>query len=361
MKILIISPSLKLGGIERSLAVLSNYFEKIGHEVVFVSCQKGPPFFKLNLGVKYIENEYKRKSGPRGKILFYIHLISFLKKKLVEVKPNVVLSFGDVFNPLVLFALSRKGYPIFISDRTSTDFPFKPIIRISKRLLYPKATGFIAQTGRMANQKRIEFKNKLNIRIIPNPIKSIGLFPEIAREEQIVYIGRMSKEKGVERLIQAYSKIENKNWHCVLAGDGPQLGELKELVNKLNLQSRVVFLGPVRNVDLLLAQSSIFVLPSYHEGFPNALCEAMAAGLPSICFDCIPYEDIIVEGYNGFVIRGNNLKPLTQVLEELIEDKDLRHNIGTNAKKIADKLKVEVVGQEFLKFFHNQIENELDL
>lgn len=342
-----------MGGIERALTVLANYFVSVGHDVIFISCQISDPFYKVDDRVKLYQFDFTRKTGVINKIKFYYNLIIFLRKKVLEVKPDCVLSFGDVFNPLVLLALYGSKIPLYISDRTSPDFHFNAVVSFGKKWLYPKATGFIAQTKKASEFKQQQFNNKLNIRVIPNAVRAVDQFPHISREQQIVYVGRLSKEKGVARLIYAFSKIKNKDWKLVLAGDGPEINNLKQIVLDLDLKNHVSFLGKVDEVDLLLAQSSIFVLPSFLEGFPNALCEAMSAGLPSICFDCIPHEELIVNGQNGFVVEDGNLDALIALIDRLTENNSYRNEIGQMASKISDKLNTKRIGNEYLEFICN--------
>jgi GalNAc-alpha-(1->4)-GalNAc-alpha-(1->3)-diNAcBac-PP-undecaprenol alpha-1,4-N-acetyl-D-galactosaminyltransferase len=77
-------------------------------------------------------------------------------------------------------------------------------------------------------------------------------------------------------------------------------------------------LGEVDNVDLLLASASIYVLPSVLEGFPNALCEAMAGGLPVIAFDSIPYESIVDNGVNGIILKERTPANLAREIDRLV-------------------------------------------
>ena len=352
-KITIISPSLKMGGIERALTVLADYFASVGYDVSFISCQNHDRFYKVGKGVKLLEFDYDRKSGAVNKFKFYYNLMAFLRKSVNDIKPDCVLSFGDVFNPLVLLALYNKKVPVYISDRTSPDFPFNPIVKVGKQWLYPISAGFIAQTKRAADYKEAQFNNKLNIKVIPNALKAVTKHPEIVRERQVVYVGRLSKEKGVGRLIEAFSSIDNKEWVLVLAGDGPEAENLRQLVEELKIKEQVRFLGKVSAVDLLLAQSSIFVLPSFLEGFPNALCEAMSAGLPSVCFDCIPHEELIIDGTNGLVVKDGDIAGLTNTLNLLIANEQYRNEIGQNASEISEKLSIKTIGAEYLKFICN--------
>ena len=101
------------------------------------------------------------------------------------------------------------------------------------------------------------------------------------KKDWIIGIGRLSFEKGFDRLLQAFAKVEgHKEWKLVLVGDGPERERLKILAANLSITDRVVFLGLRKDVDQWLAESKIFVIPSRCEGFPNALCEAMASPLP---------------------------------------------------------------------------------
>lgn len=349
-RICIISPSLKMGGIERALTVLANYFADQGLDVSFISCQKTEPFYTLNPKIRFLEFDYIRTVGSFSKVLYYFNLIKFLRKSVSGLKPDAVLSFGDAFNPLVLLALYGKKVPVYISDRTSPDFPFNPLVKLGKNWLYPRSAGFIAQTKRAADFNAKKFGNRLNIKIIPNAISQIPQKPEIERGQQILYIGRLSREKGVSRLISAFAEVKHKDWKLVLAGDGPEKASLQLQVADLNIQTRVEFLGKVKDISTLLAQSSVFVLPSYVEGFPNALCEAMSAGLPAVCFDSIPHEELIEHGENGFVVPGGNIAELTNILSQLIEDAELRKRVGFNAAEVSERLSLPKIGSKYLKF-----------
>jgi glycosyltransferase involved in cell wall biosynthesis len=348
-RIVIVSPSLKIGGIERALTVLANYFVTRGHEIIFISCLSGDKFYSLHENVRLVEPNFKNTGGIQ-KIFFYIKLLFFLRSEIKKASPDVVLSFGDWFNPIVLFSLLGLKYPVYISDRTSPDYKFNIITSLGKKLLYPKSAGFIAQTKRAADFKTNQFKGKLNIKIIPNAIKKIETF-EIQKQKWIVCVARLSWEKGPDRLLQAFSFIENKNdWKLIFAGSGPMCKILEETTDKLNLKNDVVFLGQVKDVDKLLSESSIFVLPSHLEGFPNALCEAMCIGLPSICFDSIPYESIIDDNVNGFVVKNNDIKALAEKMEYLMKNPSAYIAISENAKKLNDTLAQDKIGDLYLDF-----------
>lgn len=348
--ICIISPSLKMGGIERALTVLANFFAERENQVTFISCLKGQHFYTLSDNIKLIEPDFSHSGGLVSGITFYPRLMCFIRKNVKELNPTTVLAFGDWFSPLVLLALYGTKYPVYISDRTSPDYKFRFPIPQLKKWLYPKSACFIAQTQRAAEYKRKQFGDKLNIKVIPNALREVKLYPEIKREKIILYVGRFAWEKDPERLIKAFAAIENRNcWQLHMAGSGPLLEPMTKLSQEMKLDNEIVFLGKVDDVDRLFARSSIYVLPSVLEGFPNSLCEAMAAGLPVICFDSIPHEEILVSGESGIVINDGNIDKLSAQLEILMQNQKERERLGVNAMKIRQNLSVNNIGNQVLE------------
>lgn len=349
-KVVIISPSLKMGGIERALTVLGNYLDNVGFSVVFILCLPGNRFFKLNPAIKILEFPIPIRKQLYYKFFFYLRLLYFIRKQVKQEKPTSVLTFGDVFNPLVLLSLLGTSFPVYISDRTSPDFKFRFPIPQLKKWLYPKSSGIISQTKRAADYKYKQFGKHLNIRVIPNAVREVKI-EYITREKIILYVGRLSWEKGPDRLIKAFSKIENKaGWKLYMAGDGPWMAKMKTLAKRLQIENDILFFGKVTEVDYLLSRASIFVLPSVLEGFPNALCEAMAAGLPCICFETIPYQDIMEKEVSGLVVKDNDIVGLKDQIKRLMFNEAERLRIGYNAQKIRERLKLEIIGQQIIDF-----------
>ncbi|QSS98026.1 glycosyltransferase [Psychroflexus sp. ALD_RP9] len=336
-KICIVSPSLKVGGIQRELVELANYYSK-NNQVVFITIFKSKYFYKLSKDVDFIDISYKRemKESFTSQLWYYVKILYNLRFQINTISPDVVLTYGDIMGPLVLLSLYKANHKVFIGDKTSHDYRFNFAIRFLKKWLYPKSQGYIAQTEKAAKYRYEQFKGKLNITVIHNGIRDVKLFPNIKREKIILYLGRFAWEKSPERLILSMTMLKNEDWKLIMAGDGPLLSKMKQYAKELNISSRVEFLGQVKEVDKLFAKSSIYVLPSIIEGFPNALCEAMAAGLPSIVFDSIPYEDILTDNFDGIVV--SDVYELSKNLDNLIQNQELRNYLGENARNIAVKL-----------------------
>jgi len=352
--ICIVSPSTNMGGIERALVLLANTFIEKDYKVDFISCLAGEHFYELRREICLIEPNFKRLPGLNSRLIFYPRLCLFIRRTIISKNPDAILSFGDWFNPIVLLSLLGLRYPVFISDRTSPDrygFPLEQV----KTILYPRSTGFIAQTKRAADFKHKKFGQKLNIKVIPNALREVSLYSNISREKIILYVGRFAWEKAPELLIRAYKAIpDRQGWQLHMAGTGPLLKSMKALVADLNIKDEVVFHGKIQDIDSMFARAGIYVLPSVIEGFPNSLCEAMAAGLPCICFDSIPYEEIFTNGVDGIAIDSGDLDKLTSAMIELMNDKQLRETLGTRAKQIRNRLSVDIIGKQFTEFIFGE-------
>lgn len=343
-----------MGGIERALVVHANNFAEKGFRISFISCLKGNHFYSLNKQVKLIEPNYLHNGGIISGLTFYPLLINFIRQQVKKAKPDVVLAFGDWFSPLVLLALYGLKFPVYISDRTSPDYKFRFPIPQLKKWLYPRSAGFIAQTPRAKVYKENIFGDRLRIKVIPNALPPLDFNKGrgIQKTNKILFVGRFEWEKDPEILIRAMSAIKEQHpdWNLEMAGTGPLLDKMKLLTECLHLSDKVIFLGKVKEVQRLYQESSIFVLPSIIEGFPNALIEAMSFGLPCICFADIPYESIVINKKNGIVLNKRDASNLAKAICDLIEYPRERERLGLHASEIKEKLSVDKIAGEVLTF-----------
>lgn len=356
MKILIVAPSRKMGGIERALSVIANEWALKGFALVYLSCLKSEPFYQLNKSIKIIEPSFKRSNGLINKLTFYPRLLLVIRKNVVQENPSRVLVFGDWFSPITLLALLGTQYPVYISDRTIPDYKFKFPIPQLKKWLYPKAAGFIAQTQRAKEYKMKQFGKNFNAKVIPNALADLNQdnFKQIHQKSKtILYVGRFEWEKDPEILIRAMALVIEKHpdWKLEMAGDGPLLDKMKSLAQELGIEAQIIFHGKVQNVNDLYVKATVFILPSLIEGFPNALIEAMSFSLPCICFSDIPYEDILENQGNGIVLNERTPLLLAETIQNLINDEILCEAIGKEAKKrIVSKCNPSIIANDFLSF-----------
>ena len=282
-----------------------------------------------------------------------VHSLRKLRKEIVNWKPDVVLSFHQRYNPFVIMSLIGTGIPVFVSDRSN---PYNklspPINEFFRKILYPKAQGLIVQTNLSA---RVKAKLNKNILVMPNPLKCMDYYEDLSQKDNIVInVGRMDKDKGHHELVKIFSMISDKGeWNLCFVGDGPERSSIERYVEELSMTDSVIFLGARKDVDELLAKSKIFAFTSLSEGYPNALLEAMAMGLPCISFDCIAGpSDLINDKERGILIPLNNYDEYAQSLRNLMNDEALRKKLGENAKYVRQQNDIHKITKSLLSFIN---------
>jgi glycosyltransferase involved in cell wall biosynthesis len=181
--------------------------------------------------------------------------------------------------------------------------------------------------------------------VIPNPVPPLanGTGPSNLPRPRILAAGRLTHQKGFDLLIEAFSQLAGRypDWHLVIAGEGEERPSLEAQRQALGLTERIHLPGFVADMGGLLASSELFVLPSRFEGFPNALCEAMAAGLAVIAADCPSGPaDIICSGEDGLLVEPESPAALAQALERMMSDPQVRHAMGDKAQAISSRFHI---------------------
>jgi len=347
-KISIILHCLKCGGTERTAAELSNYFASIGIDVTIILLFKMDVFYQLDSRVNLIQPKLDR--SKINKFLYILFIIPYLRNAIRKSNPDRIFILG--FISYVLFVTLGMRYTFFISNRSNPNRKRFPMYRTLRNIIYKRAKGIIAQTTYSASIWKTEVKHK-NVIVIPNFIRKIKDH-NIVKENLIANVGRLTFEKGQHYLMEAFAKLQAPEWKLIFIGDGPLHEKLTEKAIQLNILERVVFAGFQKDVDSFLHKSKIFAFSSIIEGFPNALCEAMATPLPCVSFDCVAGpSEIISDGINGFLVPTGNIEQLSDVLSKLIESEPLRKQIAKEAYKVRKLYNIEDIGNRYYEFIFN--------
>ncbi len=359
MKLILVIPTMQQGGAERVMSELANAWSSQLHEVHLVLLAKSENFYTINDNV-IIHNLDFSHSGLFSKIISELNVFFTLRKILKQQQPNFVLSFMSKYNILTIFAASYLNVKVIVSDRSNPKIQLPFLVSFLRKATYKFADGIIAQTSLAKIILEKETGNR-NIKVIQNPIKDILINENIKREKIILSVGRLVEEKGQKYLLEAFSKIKNTDWKVVILGDGPLLHPLKNQIEALGLKDKVIMPGAVNEIDNWLAKSSIFAFPSVSEGFPNALVEAMAAGLPCVSFDCdAGPRDIILDGKNGYLVPLKNIDIFVSRIEVLINNEELRSQLSIEAAMIANILSIEKIANDYLIFCIDSEKNEIN-
>ncbi len=158
----------------------------------------------------------------------------------------------------------------------------------------------------------------------------------IPQKQTILYTGRLSAEKGVAILIQAYALLRSPAASSLyIVGSGPEQQHLEDLIQKLGLDNTVTLLPACSDIRPYYQCADIFIMPSFHEGISNSVLEAMACALPVIATDVIGNSDLIRHRHNGLLVAPNDAPVLAAALDELLDSPDTAREMGYCGQKIA--------------------------
>ena len=347
-KILLVTPSFTSGGAERVISQLANHFSTLPNLDVSLLCLiSGDKFYKLQDNIKVVEPPFNHRQFNRA--VFTFKIFRFLRNYLKTNKPDVVLSFGGRYNSFVLLAARGLTIRTFVSDRSRPDISYGKFLDLFNSIMYKRSTGIIAQT---AVAKEIAFKRTghKNIKVIGNPVRQIES-ANVPKENIILNAGRFIRSKNQLLLLDYFSAIQDGTWKLIFLGEGQYLEQAKLKARELGIEKFTVFAGNVTNIDDYYAMAKIFAFTSVSEGFPNALGEALSAGLPSISFNCnAGPADLIEDNVNGFLVDEMGHETYKKKLKLLMTDELLRNRFEKQSKIHIQKYAADKICAAYLNF-----------
>lgn len=364
------------GGAERVLIDVANALSERGHQVEIISHEfRGkPPFYPLRFGVVHTNIRPQRKvrstlrrlvDNVRGKIHQYgifppplDRVVWFsrhggfwrrLERHLNVTEPDAVVAFM----PPAITALSLTSpikRPIKLASmHNAPKQDFENPLRWD-----PAPYDRRRRLELMSGMDRIgvllpEYKNwypaELSERVIviPNAVHRVPVQKLFKSRRRIILgVGRLAHVKRHDLLLRAFARLADKfpEWELQIYGTGPLEAELNALRNKLGLQGRAFLMGHTKKINEIYLESSILAHPAQYEGFPLAVTESLASGLPVVGFsDCSGLNQLVKNGQNGILVdAGDDTEPsaagsqredaFVVALEHVMANDDLRRRLG---------------------------------
>ena len=362
------------GGMERVLLNKLRGWVERGYETMLVTTdQHGRPSFyefpqevkMVDLGINYTDDL------GRNPIL---QTLSFLRKRekhrkaltelLMRERPDIVVSLfpsESSFIPDIQDG-SLKMLELHFNKQFRLQYNRKGLLGLADRIrtkqdekLVRKFDNFIVLTRQDAEM----WGNLPNLSVMPNAAVTMQHVEHKPGNHRVIAVGRLDYQKGFDRLLDAWALIPaelRKFWHLDIFGQGEWEEKLKQQIVTLGIGDSAAVNKPTDKIFDEYAASDFLVMTSHYEGFPMVMIEAMACGVPTVCFDflCGP-RDIIANGINGIVVPEGDLQALATAMQQLMEHPEQLKHLSDQAKRISEEYSQEVIMKRWDLFMNDQL------
>lgn len=301
MKLVLVIPILTDGGAERVAAALLNQWCLLGHscECVLTSPrQKASYALDPRVKVCYLSEERK---------ISFLQKIRLLHREICHFGADFIISFSPTSHYLGVRAARGTSCLCVCAERNSPRFyPSSKVQRLIRRIAFEKCSLVVFQN----EGAKSFFSSKIQKKavVIPNPVPSSSqALPSFAdRRDMVLFVGRLSPQKNIPFLLDAFSTFskDHANFSLEIFGDGPLRDELIERANRLLCSSRIVFHPFSSHISEAYLSSKLLALTSHFEGTPNVVIEGLSFGVPVVALDCDPggCRPYINDGQNGYLL-----------------------------------------------------------
>ena len=404
MKVLLVNKFHYLkGGSEKYYFDLAELLEKKGHQVAFFSMQDEQNI-KTNCKEYFVE-PINLDTGSKLKALDVIYSKknkSKMESALEDFKPDIVHlnNFQRQLSASIIKPIKKKNIPIVftahdvqaicpaivmldsnkeicekclngkyincINKKCIKNSNLKSILGAIENKYYRSTHIYTKKIDKIITPTEFYRKKLIEDGIDPNKIIALHNFIDIKQYDvktsddgYALYIGRLSKEKGIINLIKAFSKFETGELR--IAGSGPEEETIKNFITENNLQNRIKLLGFIKQEEVKnqISKCRFVVVPSiWYENCPYSVMETLAMGKPVIGADIGGIPELVKDKQSGLIYKYDDIEELTSKMQELFSDKKLAEKLGNNAKQQATKLYDSNTYYEKILEIYNQLLKE---
>jgi glycosyltransferase involved in cell wall biosynthesis len=367
MKLCMVISSLRSGGAERVATTLANHWAKAGWQVSIVTMTNASTdFYGVDEAVKRValglnENSTSAFSGISNNLKRIVALRRTLRKE----QPDIVLGLMPSCN--ILTGLACLGTSIISIGSEHNHPPMAPLSRPwswLRRHLYPRLSAVTALTDDSGHWLT-QHTGAKRVPVIPNPVtyplpeNGVERQPETAwgklgGERRLLAVGRLTKQKGLDRLLDAFAVVRKSHpgWRLTILGEGPLREALESHRNRLGLEAFVAMPGAIGNIGAWYESADLYVMTSLFEGFGNTLAEALAYGLPAVAVDCeTGPSSILRHEVDGVLVPQDDHHALVASLGRLMSSADERARLAARAVEARERFATSRVAGQWESLF----------
>lgn len=353
MKITCVIGTLGGGGAERVMTYLCEGLAMRGHQVTLLTLDDSVADFYF-LSDKVKREKVNLPSFKKAGILGGLPRLWQLTRAVRRTRPDVLISFMTIS---VLASCLLLRIPYIYADHLD----IRHLAYSRKWMILRNILLRYANTVTVLSERDRKFIAMYHPRwkpaVIYNPAlpAESGVFERpdfmIDGKKTIIAVGRLVKQKGFDRLLEAWRRIcdDFPDWHLYIIGAGEDEAELKGLADTLDIQTSVDFIPPQKGLTAVYHHADLYVMSSRAEGFPMVLLEAMASGVAAVSFNCNGPDVIIRDGVDGFLVKQNYTDRLATKMAELMRDEVKRAAFGKKAREVTERFSL----QKYLDAYEN--------
>lgn len=347
MKILIIVDKFQ-GGAGNIAQILSESLIDRGYSISLALTDNPKNFSQSRYMLSHVELIYLPIEKSKSKIKLLHQLIKSKLKLMREVKPDIVISFVTHTNIISTIAAKRLSLPIIVSERSNPivrkeSFPWNFLQKVTYKMADRIAVQFECFKNFLSNIRHENYVCLPNVVLENKGYKTNYVSDKVFK---VVAVGNLRPIKNYFGMLEIIkeAKLRGLNIKLDVYGFGSQKEEILSKISEMHLEETVCLKGHIQNVHEVLPKYDCYFMTSFQEGFPNGLSEAMASGLPCIVYKCHDgFEELINTGQNGFLVPFGHIKEFVDDLEKLYSDECLRSYIGSKARQISLKYRIDKV------------------
>jgi len=346
-------PPATIGGTELATEKIAHYLSMAGVEVHVITGRL-PGEKELEKKDSFYVHRIFRKKGFTGMLSRF----SLLKRALREIQPDIIHAQGLYSE--AIFAVRVAGQlniPVVVAPRGSDILRARPAaLYLLSRLVLKKADLVLVQNEFMRKECE-KIAGGLETAPLPNGVDSIP--DRMEKKGFVLFVGRLHRVKGVDVLIEAAEKVVvRRKLQFLIVGEGEETPVLRMLVKKKAIEEFVRFEGKKSGEELqrLMGEAEVLVLPSRSEAFPLTVVEALASGTPVIASEVGGVPEIIRNGREGILVPPDDPEALAKAILSLMKNNDLRAEMAENARKRAKGFIWEDIVRELIRYYTEVIE-----